>query len=95
MIVTFKARPSKIHVGRWIVLDTRTVNISECEHIRVEAGPDIRTFVPIKTKEKSPCLECSFSSRHNDRLMGVCTNIFGCGRHMMCFKASEEVLEEL
>lgn len=95
MIVTYKAEPSKVHVGRWIVLDTRTVDVSECEYINVEIGHDIRTFVPIKTKAQSPCLECSLSSRHDDHFIGLCTNIFGCGRHMMCLKAAEEVLEDL
>lgn len=95
MIVTFKAKPSNLHVGRWIVLDTRAFDVSKCEYILVAVGPDIRTFVPVKTNEGSPCLECSFSSRHDDCIMGLCKNIFGCGRHRMCLKAAEEVLEEL
>ena len=96
MIVTFKAKPSKVHVGRLIVLDSKTVEIGKCECIRVVSGSDIRTFVPVKTNEESPCRGCSISSRHEpDHVLGLCANITGCDRSMMCLKAVEEVLEDL
>jgi hypothetical protein len=95
MIVTFKAKPSNLHVGRLIVLDTETVEVNKCECIRVVSGSDVRTFMPIKTDAESPCRDCSLSSKRPDTILGLCSNIMGCGRHMMCLKAVEEVLEEL